>query len=231
MNRAESAIVNDAVESSPDHKTRKIILVLACLALLGFIVAFVAGWIAWSEKQQQVNAGANLAEQVELACENDELNTDDLERLCQQASDVDEKIDSVEVPGIPGIQGPRGEQGFTGPQGPMGPIGPRGYTGKDGPDGKDGAKGSDGAVGLSGEDGMPGDPGSPGDQGDQGPPGPPGSDGRDGAEGPEGPRGEQGDAGYPESWSYTVPGPGGSPGVTYYCSDPDGDHNYTCEPQ
>ena len=57
-------------------------------------------------------------------------------------------------------------------------------------------------------------------KGDTGPPGPTGPQGEPGA------KGDQGPAGYPDSITYTDPA-----GFTYLCTDPDGDHDYTCERQ
>lgn len=106
--------------------------------------------------------------------------------------------------------------------------------GEDGEDGKDGEDGTDGLtiVGPAGSDGAPG-------VGTPGPAGQDGTDGRDGRDGesiigPQGPPGE------------TVVGPQGAPGtpgaapgsitfvaagVTYTCTDPDGDLAYECQQQ
>lgn len=93
---------------------------------------------------------------------------------------------------------------------------------------------------CAGPAGAAGAAGAPGAAGDQGP-GPTDqqvaaavaaycSDGRcqgpkgdTGAPGPQGEPGPKGDPGYPDSWTYTD-----ELGQTYTCTDPDGDHNYTC---
>lgn len=124
----------------------------------------------------------------------------------------------------------------------------RGEQGDQGSDGRDGRDGQDGADGRDGTDGAPGDPGP------SGPPGPPGADGTngangangavgsagatgsqgppgfDGAQGPQGETGVQGipglngfDGSPPQSFRWTVDG------VTFVCTDPDGDLHYECE--
>lgn len=105
----------------------------------------------------------------------------------------------------PGPAGAKGDTGATGPQGPQGPPGADGKNGRDGKDGQDGAPGPIGPVGPKG------------DTGTQGPAGP---------QGDQGPKGDTGSAGYPDSFTYTDP-----TGFTYLCTDPDGDHDYTCERQ
>lgn len=59
----KQTIVEAAAEDGKDHGTRRVILVLALLALLGFATAIIAGWIAWDQKQQQVNARVHGAGQ------------------------------------------------------------------------------------------------------------------------------------------------------------------------
>lgn len=93
---------------------------------------------------------------------------------------------------------------------------------------------------------VPGPTGSPGPPGMQGPgptdeqvsagvtaycdahnqcQGPAGTDGKDGAPGPKGDTGDRGPAGYPDAFTFTDPA-----GRTQRCTDPDGDHDYTCTP-
>lgn len=233
MNRHEKDdIVHDSVGDSRDKKTRWIILGLGIAALMGLLTAGVATYIAWSEKQDQVTAGKNLALQVQQACGNKELNTDDLKRLCKQAENVEEiaKEGPQGPPGISGLTGPRGPMGFIGPQGPKGDDGRPGLQGPRGPPGQ-ADNGEDGQPGAPGTSGVDGEAGPPGPQGEQGPPGPqgqPGADGANGAPGSAGPTGPPGPAGFPDSWTFTVTnGLGGS--RTFTCTDPDGDRNYTCE--
>lgn len=111
----------------------------------------------------------------------------------------------------PGPAGAKGDTGATGPQGPQGPQGPAGDAGKNGRDGKNGDPGQDGQPGPAGPAGPKGDTGA------QGPAGP---------QGDQGPKGDTGEPGYPDSFTYTDPA-----GFTYLCTDPDGDHDYTCERQ
>lgn len=110
--------------------------------------------------------------------------------------------------------GPRGPSGPGGAAGAAGPDGPSGVDGAAGADGKNGDPGAPGADGAPGVDGAPGPAGADGAQGPQGPPG---------ADGPQGPQGPQGPAGYPDSFTYTAPD-----GTVTTCTDPDGDHAYTC---
>jgi type II secretory pathway pseudopilin PulG len=94
-----------------------------------------------------------------------------------------------------------GPTGATGPQGATGDTGPRGLRGLIGPKG---ATGATGAVGATGP---------------QGPKGDPGKNGTDGAPGATGP------AGYPSSFTFTS-----ITGKQVTCTDPDGDHAYSCSP-
>jgi len=87
-----------------------------------------------------------------------------------------------------------------------GATGPQGPPGKDGSDGKPGRDGRDGATGAAGPAGADGKPGA---------------DGKDGAAGATGP---QGPAGYPTTITIQVGG------IDMVCTDPDGDHAYTCAP-
>lgn len=105
-----------------------------------------------------------------------------------------------------------GPQGDVGPEGPQGPPGPAGPAGPQGEPGTDGTTGPTGAPGAS----------VTGPAGPSGPAGPAGKDGKDGADGAPGPAGP---AGYPTSFELQVVG-----GQTLTCTDPDGDHNYTCSP-
>jgi hypothetical protein len=116
--------------------------------------------------------------------------------------------------------GKAGRDGQDGVDGRNGRDGAPGADGKDGADGADGTStnGKDGRDGADGRDAVP----IPGPAGPQGPPGesiigPPGES----IEGPQGPPGYDGQA--PRSWRWTFDG------VTFECSDPDGDLNYSCE--
>lgn len=102
-----------------------------------------------------------------------------------------------------GPPGPTGPQGFPGPPGPSGPPGPVG------PAGPQGHPGATGPTGPAGSTGLTGPKGDPGPQGNKGEPGP---------TGPQGDPGPAGPAGYPESFTF----------AGFTCTDPDGDHTYTC---
>lgn len=225
MDRAD--IVHDSMDDSRDKKTRWIIVIFAVAAILGLVATLIASYIAWSEKQKQVDAGKNLAVQVQQACKDRAPVEESLKPLCEQAKDVESTATSGPQgpPGIAGITGPRGPMGFIGPQGPKGDDGRPGIQGPRGPPGSadDGEDGSPGAPGAEGE------AGPPGPQGEQGPPGPQGQPGNDGANGAQGPQGPPGPAGFPVSWTFTVPDAIGNGSTTYVCTDPDGDRNYTCE--
>jgi len=100
-----------------------------------------------------------------------------------------------------GAAGPAGPQGLSGPPGVQGVPGVRGLRGFMGKPGATGAMGPTGATGPAGDTGPKGEPGKNGDPGPTGP------------------------AGYPDSFSFNVIG-----GQTVTCTDPDGDHTYTCTP-
>lgn len=91
--------------------------------------------------------------------------------------------------------------GPTGQRGATGATGANGATGDPGPQGPPGT-GTPGTNGINGLDGAPGPQGPPGDPGAQGPAGPAGPP--------------------PESFTFTTAG------ITFICTDPDGDGNYQC---
>lgn len=133
--------------------------------------------------------------------------------LCSGSAQVKQQIAEA---GPPGVQGPQGVQGTQGPQGVQGIPGVKGDKGDPGAPGPKGDKGDTGAEGT---DGTPGTNGTDGVDGTQGDPGPAGPQGEPGATGPQGPQGEPG---YPSSWTFEYMG------TTYTCTDPEGDHTYTC---
>lgn len=229
--KSNEEIVHDAVESSPDRGTRRLMWVLATLAVLGLVVATISVLIVWNQKQEQIEAGKQFAARFEEACKDDIVDTSALERLCREAPEVKQELTEGPQgpPGIPGIQGPPGVQG---PPGPQGDQGPRGFEGQEGDRGASGADGSDGTDGEDGTDGIDGQDGATGPAGPQGEPGPAGPPGPKGDKGDKGDAGAPGPAGFPASWTFTVPSNApGQPDTTYTCSDPDGDHNYTCVQQ
>src|SRR5690606_39089041 len=150
-----NAVKAEAAESGKDPKTRRLILTLALMSGLSMVVALIAGWVSWSETRDevrgQVQAGANLAQQVEEAC-TDPTRRIDLGSLCKEAKDVTEIVREG-PPGAPGLTGPPGMQGPPGPQGPTGIQGPRGNAGPQGPPGTDGAQGPQGIRGVAGPQG------------------------------------------------------------------------------
>ncbi len=217
MSNSQSGIVHDAIEDSRDQNSRRLILVFAAVAIISFLIAGFALWQVLAAQKKQINAGENLAIQVQEACDSNDLDTDVLQNLCSQAEDVQEQIEAGPqgIPGAPGLQGAVGPQGPIGQQGIMGPRGPEGDKGDRGAKGKSiigpkGKPGQDGLDGLPGPQGPPGVQGEPGPKGEVGPPGP---------------------EGYPESFTYEDPGTIGQDPVRYRCTDPDRDRHYTCEPQ
>jgi hypothetical protein len=238
---------NSDIDRAGRHRTWFTILTVALLVLAGVVTWLVIREASIGEQQassqaQQAKAGetqANqktltLAQQVAAACALKDT-ADDLGGLCTKA-------DTIVKNGSPGPQGPLGPQGIQGeqgipgiqgPPGPEGPLGPKGDPGDNGAAGAVGAAGKnglDGASGTNGTDGAAGPPGPAGEPGPQGPPGPAGPQGPPGPAGEAGPTGPPGEAGYPSSFTWTMQGPGGIGNQTYTCSDPDGDHKYTCEP-
>lgn len=184
-------------------------------------------WLAFSEADQ-------TSEQLQEVRANNQQRDLQIQNL---QTSLDAQIAQFEAckdkePGTPGCisavspdasqvgpQGVQGLQGIPGPIGPAGPQGPQGLQGVPGVDGEDGQNGADGATiaGPTGATGTQGDTGATGPQGDTGPAGPPGPTGPPGATGA---MGEQGPP--PESFSFE------NFGVTYTCTDPEGDGNYAC---
>jgi len=182
MTEHDEEIVRDAVSGSKDSRTRWVIRILSVLVIASLITAVVALWEVWYQKQKQVNAGKDLAVQVQTACTHGSLSGD----LCTKAKDV-EKIAKE------GPQGPPGAAGGNGPQGPAGPKGDKGDTGI-------------GAPGIPGANGPAGVKGEKGDQGATGPQGSKGDTGPQGIQGTPAPQGEKGDTGEtgPPDQTYSV---------------------------
>jgi hypothetical protein len=201
-----------AAAAGRDGSTRRVILLLSAIAVLSFLTAVSAGWLAWRDAEDEAVAGQNLAQSIREACDDTRLDTSDLGDICERAVEVER--------GEPGPIGPQGNQGPVGLTGPPGPPGPTGLTGQRGARGETGPRGADGEPG---EPGPEGDAGPPGPAGPAGPPGPAGPQGEVGPQGPQGERGPDGPAGYPDRFTFTFAN------ETYTCTDPDGDRNYTCE--
>jgi len=213
MNEHDTRIVREAVSESKNPRTRWLIWILSFIALTSCISALTAAWYIWDKKQTQVNAGRNLAIQVQTACKQGYLAG----QLCTTAKDV-EKVAKD------GPQGPPGAAGGSGPQGPAGPKGDTGTNGAPGLPGVNGAKGDPGSVGPQGLKGIVGDTGSEGDQGIQGIPGPTGPKGDTGETGDQGakgdigdtgPKGDTGDSAFPFTFEFTIPATLTSPAITY----------------
>lgn len=128
----------------------------------------------------------------------------DIETLRQQLQSIGVEPD-VAGPLLGGAQGPPGEDGEDGRDG-LTIIGPSGLNGTDGTNGADGVDGRDGRDGQT----------IIGPQGADGPQGPPGQT----VAGPQGPPGAEGAS--PASFTFIAGG------VTYSCTDPDGDRAYEC---
>lgn len=199
-------LVQEATRDGKDPRSRKIIVLLSILAVLGFVTAGVAGWIAWGDKQKQVDAGKNLAIQIQQACKEPGVNTADIQQLCENAKQVEEITKA-------GPQCPPGLSGGSGPQGPSG------EDGEDGPPGPAGDKGDQGDAGGAGEAGQSGSNCEPGATGPQGERGPQGEQGAQGERGEEGPAGQPA---YPFTFTFTIPGDLTSPDRTFTitCSAP-----------
>lgn len=197
MAETRDQIVEESVASSKDHRARRLLAII--LALLVVLAAFTI----WSfarvnhAKDEQIDQGKSLAEQVQDACTSPVIDTSELGDLCDKADDV--------IREIPGPSGKAGDAGATGETGAAGPPPSniqiaravasycaggvcRGasvtaaqvkaavaeYCNANGqckgPTGASGSNGSDGATGAAGSGGEKGDPGDPG------PAGPPPSD-------------------------------------------------------
>jgi hypothetical protein len=217
MTRREE-IKQHAAASARDPRSRRLILLLGILTAIGFLTSVVFGWLAYDDANDEAEAGQDLAGQVRIACEDEAIDTDDLQQLCENAVQVERG-----EPGPIGPQGTEGPPGLTGPEGPAGPAGPVGPPGPRGPSGPKGDTGNQGTEGDAGAAGAEGEPGATGPEGPAGPPGPPGPQGNQGPAGPQGERGPEGPAGYPQSFTFTFGA------QEYTCTDPDGDRNYSCE--
>lgn len=188
-------IKQEAAAAGEDRRTRRIIVALSVVAFLALVTTALAVYLGWTDSREEAEAGQDLAGQVRQACEDDQIDTEDLQELCQSAVKVER--------GEPGPIGPQGEEGPPGLQGEQGIPGPQGATGEQGPRGPDGPRGRAGATGPAGppgEDGSDGLQGPPGPKGEQGPAGPQGEQGQ------VGPQGPQGESAYPFTFNFTVPG-------------------------
>lgn len=226
----------------PTPPTRSPVLRLFMPMTVGFIViiAVLVG-ILYSTAHQLDAVNGQLAGQRNTAQkQRDTLgqNLDKVRRqvqeLCKQQHRSPKKCAPAAPPaqkivqGIPGTPGEPGSPGQSGKPGQQGNPGQPGQSGPPGQPGKNGQPGQNGTNppclaapnqcnGQNGTNGQNGNDGPQGPQGPQGPAGPAGQDGKDGAQGPQGPAGPE-----PSSFTFTYLG------VTYTCTDPDGDGQYTC---
>jgi len=208
--------------------------VLATLTVLGYYTSEKHNEDRYVDLQSKLSSARVEAATQEQKLENSVVQT---RSLIDQVRSMGKKpvVRPEQVPGIGprGIQGVQGIQGLTGPPGPPGPVGPQGVQGFQGESGKAGSAGTNGADGKAGADGSSGPAGSPGadgpqgPKGDTGPQGPQGPKGEPGPKGDNGAQGETGPPGYPTSFTFTQTDITGRE-TTYTCSDPDGDHQYTC---
>lgn len=187
------------------------VLMVLVAAILATWIHGLASRVSDAEKQATANRAAaeQLARQVKGLGGEPVVEPSTLPRV------------PTSEPGKSGAQGPSGPSGATGPGPSWAQIaasvadycahhnkctGPAGATGQPGKDST--VPGPAGAAGKDGKDGSPGKDGA--DSTVPGPQGPAGADGATGA------------AGYPASLRIPVDG------TNYVCTDPDGDHAYTC---
>lgn len=150
------------------------------------------------------------AEKLTVVCKQTDTACDrKLERALASQRDFQAEIQE-QIAEIISTGGEPGPMGLMGPRGSVGPQGTPGSVGERGPEGPPGATivGPQGPRGLTGEQGASGPQGEKGDAGERG---------------DTGPQGERGPA--VESFTFT------HDGVTYTCSDPDGNLAYDCTPQ
>lgn len=114
-------IVQEAVHEGRSPHARQALIMLGVLSVILATVAAFFGYEAYSQNRDQAEAGTNLAQQVQDACDAPGTPPKDLSPLCKQADKVVEDGQQV---GIPGPKGDRGEPGPAGPQGNPGQPGP-----------------------------------------------------------------------------------------------------------
>lgn len=225
------------------RRSTRNMVILGSVAFVSVLTAAVLGTLLWMNSQDNVNrlATSNNAQISQF-------------EYCKKAPKTDPNCQQpVSQPAEEIIRGPQGVQGAIGPSGPPGPPGPSGPPGTQGKPGVtppclsttsrcQGSPGIPGVAGANGVNGVDGVDGVDGKNGENGKsygcdgnvvdadhpaatcPGQPGVPGQPGANGKDGTNGTNGENGPPvESWSWTD-----SQGVTYTCTDPDGDLKYSC---
>lgn len=184
-------------------KWHRIAFVLLCVGFLAVILLYfthLAARVNHAEHRAETDTAMSKAA---LSAVND---------LADQVRDLGGTpvVEPSELPTpAPGAPGPQGIRGDTGPAGATGATGPRGLRG---------LMGLPGPIGPAGPQGV---------KGDTGPAGPAGADGQNGHDGADGAPGATGPAGYPDSFTIAL---GNGQGNVLTCTDPDGDHAYTCQP-
>lgn len=212
----------------PSHTVVLFVVFLLVIAGLLGAVLYLAGQDARQRDRAQEQARFNARDRQTLAQTVDLLRRQLLRAgVTPAAPPADKIIDGLPGPpgppgavGAPGLDGVTGKAGLPGPPGSTGRVGntgSQGASGQPGATGDTGPSGVDGSAGTDGKDGSAGDPGSTGDAGTAGAAGPQGDTGATGLTGATGATGPE-----PASFTFDV-GP-----VTYVCSDPDGDGNFTC---
>ena len=228
-------VEEEQVAVEHDQRIKRWVLIISIVAAILAISTVLALAWGWNKSQESVDAGQQLAQIIDEACDDPDV-AQELGSACPRAAEV-KKNDPDPLP-IPGIQGPEGPEGppgpvgppglsITGPRGPAGQsiIGPRGPVGQDGRNGESvvGPEGPEGDDGVDGSDGADGSDGTAGrgvrnmrltESGDVIVEY---TDGTTqnfgpliGPRGPEGPAGPQGEAGAPGPDG--PPGPQGGPG-------------------
>ena len=201
----EEEIKAEAAAEGRDPGSRRVVWVLALLAVIALLATAAVVAIGWKDSREEADAGQTLAQRVLAECSDNLPDSRDLEDLCKSATEV--------ARGEAGPIGPQGQEGPPGVQGPQGIQGPQGAPGETGPRGPPGPKGDTGDTGRAGAAGAAGEDGSRGATGAAGPQGPAGPAGPQGATGPQGPAGE---SAFPFTFRFTVPSDiPGQDGTTY----------------
>lgn len=209
-------IVASSIHDSVATRYRRLFVGLTVSALVFAVLAFCVIWYGYVQLVHRVDAGVDLAVQLQQLC--DGSKTD---QLSDEGVEVCKRAEQVAKDGSPGAQGPVGPTGPQGPQGiqgPQGPIGPTGASGKNGQNGATGANGVNGTDGTKGDTGATGAQGAQGPEGPQGATGPQGPKGDTGAQGPQGEKGNPGESAYPFSFDFTVDNVVGSTTYHVVCS-------------
>jgi hypothetical protein len=202
-------------------RERRIIVIMACFAILLSLVVLVGGYIAVTSASKiadnkqnsqiakvRADIAANQARIVKEQAKVADLRSAKILQCLTKETQPARCLDLAA--GRPGAQGGIGPGGRPGPQGLRGQTGQKGAQG---PQGAAGAAGTDGATGAPGRDGTNGKDGVGYDcTGKAVPPGGTPATCGGGATGPEGPKGDKGDVG-PAGPPGPV-GPQGPPGET-----------------